>query len=290
MENDQVGSEVNIKELELRLKQTEFQLKEIELELKRRERDEKLSESKFVRFLKHYSFLSTAGAAMLGLLVTGVGYFIQSSLNRNLERERLQGQLILKAIETGKQQEAAQNLRFLFQSRLIYLSEDQVKQIDQVAGPAILPVLPATNAVPATGLDVTSLLDVVSLPEGKRKQTVQLALDLQARKIPFLMGGRSPERGGLDLSGFIDYLLSQPQISIIKNPENCNQECLKGATTPTKALEELKPGDLIFYDYNYTMMYLGRGKCIGMMFQGTIEVKDVNFGEIKGLGKVPYGD
>jgi cell division protein FtsB len=130
------------------------------------------------------------------------------------------------------------------------------------------------------------------LPDGKRRQAIILALDLKERNIQFKMGGRQPEEG-FDLSGFIVYILSQPQIGIIKNPTLCDQPCLMNNSGIIKAatLAELKPGDLIFYEYNHTMMYLGGEKCIGMIYEKTIEIRDVHFGwKILGYGKVPYAE
>lgn len=130
------------------------------------------------------------------------------------------------------------------------------------------------------------------LPEGIRRQAIILALDLKERNFPFKMGGRKPEDGGFDLSGFIDYILSQPKIGIIKDPANCNQSCLMNRSSIMKAttLGELMPGDLIFYEWEHTMMYLGGEKCIGMIYQGGIEIKDIRFMKIIGYGKVPYSE
>jgi MinD-like ATPase involved in chromosome partitioning or flagellar assembly len=124
---------------------------------------------------------------------------------------------------------------------------------------------------------------------GTRRLAVLLAFHLKERNIPFVLGGRKPETG-LDLSGFIDYILSQPQIGLIKNPENCDQQCLMNSFVKAEKLDELKPGDLIFYENQHTMMYLGKNKCIGMIYLETIEVKDISDGKAIGYGKVPYGE
>lgn len=129
---------------------------------------------------------------------------------------------------------------------------------------------------------------------GKRRQALLLTLALQNKNIPFTMGGRSPETG-FDLSGFILYILSRPEIGIIKQSDvpYCNQPCLMLKTKAINASTippDLKPGDLIFYDYNSTMMYLGNNKCRGMIYEGKIETKDVDFWPIIGYSKMPYGD
>ena len=104
-------------------------------------------------------------------------------------------------------------------------------------------------------------------------------------------GLRAPETG-LDLSGFIDYILSQPSINIVKNPSLCNQNCLmkRSGIKPVSSLDDLRPGDLIFYEYEQTMMYVGNDSCVGMIYNETIEIKDVRFTTIIGYGQVPYGD
>jgi cell wall-associated NlpC family hydrolase len=128
---------------------------------------------------------------------------------------------------------------------------------------------------------------------GKRRQAVLLTLALQERNIPFVMGGRSPN--GLDLSGFIIYVLSRPGIEIMKQSDllYCDQPCLELKTKVTKATSlppDLKPGDLIFYAYNHTMMYLGNNKCRGMIYQEGIQTRDVNFWPIIGYSRISYGD
>lgn len=127
---------------------------------------------------------------------------------------------------------------------------------------------------------------------GQRKKAVDMALDLQERNIPYKYGGRKPEDGGFDQSGFLDYILSQPELNIVRDPVNCNQPCLMNRSGITKAttLAELKPGDIIFYEVDHTMMYLGEGRCIGMVYGARIEIKDVHFARIIGYGKVPYQD
>jgi len=59
---------------------------------------------------------------------------------------------------------------------------------------------------------------VLSKVDGKRKQALQLALDLcgQGQRIPFKLGGKTPT-DGFDTSGFIAYILSQTQV--LSGPE-----------------------------------------------------------------------
>lgn len=148
------------------------------------------------------------------------------------------------------------------------------------------------NLIRQRKVSLGSLEALVSLT-GKRKLAINLAYDLQSRGYPFVMGGRKPEDGGFDLSGFIDYVLSRPEIGIIRQSDvpNCNIDCLRRypGITEVSTLAQLQPGDLIFYPkWNQTMLYLGGTNCIGMMYMGTIEIRDVNFGPDPIYSKVTY--
>lgn len=143
-----------------------------------------------------------------------------------------------------------------------------------------------TNSLTAAKKELQDVAGALS-PNGKRSLAILSAYDLYDRGIQYKYGGKKPE-DGLDCSGFIAYILSQRKIGI--DPAYCNQACLMnkwGKDRPTQS--DLRPGDLIFYDLEVTMMYLGNGKCIGMLWDG-IRVESLNFGKIIGYGRVPYGD
>src|SRR5215216_3571540 len=141
--------------------------------------------------------------------------------------------------------------------------------------------------------------DSLDSAHGKRKAALNLALELMDEGIPFKPGGRTKE--GFDTSGFIDYILASPEVRLPLDIGLCNQACLAKLTTPAQTLGDLQPGDLIFYEYDQTLMYLGREKKsgkeqgIGMVFYGTpgkIDIVDVTFAKLRSpsYGKVPYGD
>jgi hypothetical protein len=129
------------RELDLLLREKALQLKEADLDLRTKELDISRSESRLNQYIRRYSFVRPASAAFLALFITVVGYFIQSYLNRQLEREKLRGQLIVKAIETGNQESAKRNLLFLIKTGLI---TDDTGKIGALT-PADAPVLPASN-------------------------------------------------------------------------------------------------------------------------------------------------
>ncbi|MEK6282535.1 MAG: NlpC/P60 family protein [Acidobacteriota bacterium] len=129
---------------------------------------------------------------------------------------------------------------------------------------------------------------------GKRKQAVDLALNLKEDGYGFVPGGRKREDGGFDMSGFIDYILKETGVMKPVDVPNCNLACLKSypGVTRVASRSELKPGDLIFYrpDWNQTMLYLGGNIAIGMMWKGKIEVREINFGPDPVYAKVAYPD
>jgi hypothetical protein len=120
-------------------------VKDAELELRERELEAKLAEGKPTRILKLSSISPTTIAAIIGIAATVTGYLIQSNLNRELEGERLQGQLVLKAIETGDPQKARANLRFFIETGLLSDPDGKIKTaLDQTEKkPELVPVLPS---------------------------------------------------------------------------------------------------------------------------------------------------
>lgn len=147
-EKEEANVEQKRLELDERRLQTEERLKEAELALRQRELDAKLDEASPTRILKLSSFSPTTIAAIIGIVATLVGYLIQANLNRELEREKFQGQLVLKAIETGDPQKARANLRFFFETGLLSDPDGKIKiALDQSEkNPASVPVLPSSKS------------------------------------------------------------------------------------------------------------------------------------------------
>ncbi|MFP5263724.1 MAG: tetratricopeptide repeat protein [Blastocatellia bacterium] len=150
-----MDKDINLDEKRLELEEqklaNEVRLKELELEIKRKELEVKLEELKPTRVLKLSSFSPTTIAAIIGLLATGIGFVIQSNVNRQLERDKFQSQLILKAIETGDPEKALANLRFFLQTGLL---DDTTGRITIALGKGeekleSIPVLPPGTARPS---------------------------------------------------------------------------------------------------------------------------------------------
>ena len=87
--------------------------------------------------------VTTIIAALLGLLGTMVGAYFQGRSNMELERQKLESSLILKAIETGEPDKAAKNLLFLAKLKLINIPAEQIEQLQK--NPEDAPVLPNVN-------------------------------------------------------------------------------------------------------------------------------------------------
>jgi len=131
-------------ELEEQKLERESQLKGRELELREKELEAKREEQEPKRVLTISSFSPTTIAAIIGLVATGVGFIVQSNNSRELEREKLQSQLILKAIETGDPEKALANLQFFLDTGLL---DDPTGRITKAVvrgkeNPGSIPVLP----------------------------------------------------------------------------------------------------------------------------------------------------
>jgi len=127
-------------------------------------------ESKQVKASNLSSPLAIAIATgLIGILATGAGALIQSRANLELERQKFESELILKAIGTGDQRTAANNLLFFRQLGLI---RDPNGKIDQLARAhdSTIPVLPLPiTSSPLFGATVPS---VIGLTLARARQTL----------------------------------------------------------------------------------------------------------------------
>ncbi|MGH8093841.1 MAG: C40 family peptidase [Chthoniobacterales bacterium] len=108
------------------------------------------------------------------------------------------------------------------------------------------------------------------------------ALELTKRNLDYTYGSDDPERGGMDCSGFIYYVLRQNGVKNV--PRDASEQyvwvrkagnfrAVLSRDTNSFELEELKPGDLLFWAGTYrverdppvthTMIYLGRARKTG---------------------------
>jgi cell wall-associated NlpC family hydrolase len=113
---------------------------------------------------------------------------------------------------------------------------------------------------------------------GARK-VLDLALQLTSQHLSYKYVSADPKSGGLDSSGFIHYVLTQSGVKNVPRDAREQYIWLRKAGTfqavlaqrdDTFELDDLKPGDLLFWASNYgmtrdpeitqTMIYLGRDK------------------------------
>src|ERR1043166_5753287 len=111
------------------------------------------------------------------------------------------------------------------------------------------------------------------------RQIVDTALELTTRNLEYKYGSSDPASGGMDCSGFVVYVLTQNGIRDV--PRDSSQQyvwvrkagnfkAVNSRQEDTFELDELVPGDLLFWTGNYSierdppithaMIYLGREK------------------------------
>jgi cell wall-associated NlpC family hydrolase len=108
------------------------------------------------------------------------------------------------------------------------------------------------------------------------------ALELTKRNLGYTYGSADPDRGGMDCSGFIYYVLRENGVEDV--PRDASEQyvwvrkagnfrAVLGRNVDSFELDELRPGDLLFWAGTYsierdppvthTMIYLGKEKKTG---------------------------
>lgn len=133
---------------------------------------------------------------------------------------------------------------------------------------------PAGHGPNAT-LDPAALQEFVEQPERVQK-LLRSALDWAGKNVTYTYGSALPASGGVDCSGFIYYILREQGFEDVPRQANQQYVWLRKKNTfravlssdpKTFELDELKPGDLLFWSGTYkidrdppithTMIYLG---------------------------------
>ena len=140
----------------------------------------------------------------------------------------------------------------------------------------------------------------------KVQKLLTSALELTTRNLDYKYGSTDPANGGMDCSGFVYYLLKQNGITDV--PRDSSEqyvwlrrgrqfESVLSQKDDSFELEDLKPGDLLFWTGTYSierdppithaMIYLGRD---GRVYQGESRfgVSVFDF-KIQRLGKAEEG-
>ena len=116
----------------------------------------------------------------------------------------------------------------------------------------------------------------------KVQKLLTAALELTTRNLDYKYGSADPNSGGMDCSGFVYYVLKQNDVAEV--PRDSSQqyvwlrrarqfESVLSEKDDSFELEDLKPGDLLFWTGTYSiqrdppithaMIYLGREKKTG---------------------------
>lgn len=136
---------------------------------------------------------------------------------------------------------------------------------------------PKKKGAPAT-ISAGEISGYESYPEQVRKIT-DTALELTTRNLDYKYGSADPAQGGMDCSGFVFYVLTQNGVRDV--PRDSSQQyvwlrkagnfkAVNSRKEDSFELDELKPGDLLFWTGTYAierdppithaMIYLGRKK------------------------------
>ena len=111
------------------------------------------------------------------------------------------------------------------------------------------------------------------------RKIIETALGLTSQNLGYKYGSADPANGGMDCSGFIQYVLAKSGYGDVPRDareqyiwvrKSGNFKAVLGHSDDTFELDELKPGDLLFWsgtysvdrdpDITHTMIYLGREK------------------------------
>src|SRR5215212_7372514 len=111
------------------------------------------------------------------------------------------------------------------------------------------------------------------------RKILDISIDLTTKNLGYKYGSADPSSGGMDCSGFINYVLKQAGLKDV--PRDAREQyiwvrkagkfqAVLGRSADTFELDALKPGDLLFWSGTYkvdrdpaithTMIYLGREK------------------------------
>jgi cell wall-associated NlpC family hydrolase len=136
---------------------------------------------------------------------------------------------------------------------------------------------PKKKGAPAT-ISASQISGYDKYPENVRKM-IDTALELTTRNLDYKYGSADPASGGMDCSGFVSYVLTQSGVRDVPRDSSQQYVWVRKAGTfravnsrhdDTFELEELVPGDLLFWTGTYSierdppithaMIYLGREK------------------------------
>jgi cell wall-associated NlpC family hydrolase len=137
---------------------------------------------------------------------------------------------------------------------------------------------PQNQPVAVASLDPSKLKDFDNQPSGVQA-LIRSALELTQRNLAYTYGSADPNSGGMDCSGFIYYVLSSAGFKDVPRQssdqylwvrKDGNFRSVLSRNANTFELEDLRPGDLMFWSGTYkvdrdvpithVMIYLGKEK------------------------------
>jgi hypothetical protein len=121
---------------ELRLREAEFVLKRDEFEAKKIQENQK-------QYLTVSPLVAGIIAAIVGLIGTAIGSYMQGRSQLETERLKFESNLILKAIETGDREKAKNNLLFMLNAGFIQDKDGKVSALAKQS--KNVPVLPSAS-------------------------------------------------------------------------------------------------------------------------------------------------
>jgi len=133
---------------------------------------------------------------------------------------------------------------------------------------------------------------------------IDRGLDLTTRNLGYKYASADPAKGGMDCSGFIYYVLAQSGVKEVPRDardqyiwvrKSGNFKVVLAQRDDSFELDELKPGDLLFWASNYgisrdpditqTMIYLGRERGTNKrLMAGAIENRSTKGRQGSGVG------
>jgi putative chitinase len=139
-----INYDSELMKLEIKMKETELAIKQAELQSKANEKPAPPAPRPGATSPLTIAVIT----GIIGLLGAGVANILQTRSNLQLERQKFESSLMLKAIETGNPEGAARNLLFLIKVGLIQDPSGKIAALE--AKPQDAPVLPVSSgaAVP----------------------------------------------------------------------------------------------------------------------------------------------
>lgn len=144
VELDKREQELNVREKELALTEKELGIKQKKLEIEHKEIEINKHKSSFEKITTWVFNLSPIAAsvivALVGLYGGILGSFYQANLNIELERQKFETTLILKAVESQDNNVKAKNLEFFVKTGLLKDKDDKITNFTKE--PEKLPYIP----------------------------------------------------------------------------------------------------------------------------------------------------